>query len=257
MRVLLVLPTYQEAANIERVLRAAKAEVPGLSILVVDDSSPDGTAAIARRVSEELPGIYVLERPGKEGLGRAYIAGFEWGLERGFEGFIEMDSDFSHDPAQLPQFIERLEEGYDVVVGSRYVPGGRVENWSMLRKVISVGGNAYARLALRLPIHDSTSGFRAYSARVLRRIPLEEVRSSGYGFQVEMTLRTILAGGRHCEVPIVFRDRELGASKMSSRIVLEAFLLVTRWGLAMRGLGRAQFRLRDAARDAAHEQGRH
>lgn len=240
MRVLVVLPTYNEAENIERVLVAVRGALPDGAALVVDDGSPDGTAEIAERVGKELGGVDVLRRPAKAGLGSAYRAGFAWGLERGFEAMVEMDSDFSHDPDALPALVSPLESGVDLSVGSRYVPGGSIPNWAWHRRLLSEGGNRYASVLLGLHVTDSTSGFRAYRADMLRRLDLERIRADGYGFQIEMVHQVLLHGGRVEEVPIRFVDRVEGRSKMSGAIVVEALALVTWWGLIrlLRGLGR-------------------
>jgi len=228
---LIVLPTYDEADNIETVLRRVRFVVPTAHVLVVDDGSPDGTADLADEVARDLGGISVLRRPAPSGLGAAYRAGFHWGLERGFEVLVEMDSDLSHDPLVLPELLHAVAGGADLAIGSRYVEGGGTKDWPWMRRMISRNGCRYAEMMLRLPAADSTSGFRAYRAAALRAVDLDAVQASGYGFQVEMTYRVARAGGRVAEVPIEFRDRVAGTSKMSMRIVVEAFLLVTRWGL--------------------------
>jgi len=231
MRVLVVLPTYNEIDNIEDVLRRTRAALPRADVLVVDDGSPDGTADRAEKLDEELGGIDVLRRPAKSGLGSAYRAGFRVGLERGYDVMIEMDSDLSHDPAVLPELVDAVEHGADLAIGSRYVAGGSIPDWKLARRAISRGGCRYARVMLGLSVHDATAGFRAYHARTLARIDFDRVHADGYGFQVEMTYLTEQLGGRIVEVPICFRDRTLGRSKMSSRIVVEAFTLVTWWGV--------------------------
>ena len=231
MRVLVVLPTYQEAENIATVLRRLRVADRAAHVLVVDDASPDGTADLALAVGEEIGGVDVLRRPGKAGLGSAYRDGFAWGLERGFDAFVEMDSDLSHDPAALPDLLAPLGQGLDVVVGSRYVPGGSMPHWGVHRRALSRAGNVYAALLLRLDVTDLTSGYRAYAANILRRIDLGAVRADGYGFQIEMVHRAALAGGRVTEVPIRFVDRVEGRSKMSMRIIVEALALVTWWGV--------------------------
>ncbi|MHB8438829.1 MAG: polyprenol monophosphomannose synthase [Acidimicrobiales bacterium] len=231
MRTLVVLPTYNEAENIGRVLESIRASSPDSEVLVVDDGSPDGTADIAERVGKELGGVDVLRRTEKSGLGSAYRAGFTWGLDRGMDVLVEMDADFSHDPAQLPDLVAPMSRGYDLAVGSRYVPGGSIPNWSWHRRLLSHLGNVYASVALGLHVHDSTSGFRAYRADVLRKLDLEAVRADGYGFQIEMVYRVLAAGGRVCEVPIRFVDRVEGSSKMSGIIVVEALALVTIWAV--------------------------
>ncbi len=229
MRVLVVLPTYNEVETVEEVLRRTRHAVPAAEILVVDDGSPDGTADLAEKIGHELGGISVLRRDRRLGLGDAYRAGFAWGLARGAEALVEMDADLSHDPAALSSLLEPLDH-HDLVIGSRYIPGGSVPAWSLHRKVLSRVGNWYSRLMLGLDVADLTSGYRAYRADLLRRIDLEAVRADGYGFQIEMAYRVARAGGEVTEVPIRFVDRELGESKMSGRIIVEALLLVTRWG---------------------------
>jgi dolichol-phosphate mannosyltransferase len=230
VRVLVVLPTYDEADNIEHVLGRIRRALPDGGVLVVDDGSPDGTADMAERVGKELGGIEVLRRPRKAGLGSAYRAGFAWGLERGWDALVEMDADLSHEPEALPALVAPLDDGYDLSVGSRYVPGGSIPNWAWHRRLLSEGGNRYASLLLGLKVADSTSGFRAYRADMLRRIDLARVRADGYGFQIEMVHQVRAHGGRVTEVPIRFVDRVEGKSKMSGRIVVEALLLVTWWG---------------------------
>jgi dolichol-phosphate mannosyltransferase len=229
VRVLVVLPTYNEALNIATVLERVRTALPQASILVVDDNSPDGTADLAEKCSIELGQIDLLRREGKAGLGSAYRDGFRWGLERGYDVMVEMDSDLSHDPAALRQLLVPLEEGYDVSIGSRYIPGGSIPRWSLSRRLLSRGGNVYADLMLGLGVKDSTAGFRAYAAPLLRLIDLDAVRAGSYGFQIEMTYRSIEAGGRIREVPIRFVDRTHGSSKMSAYTVLEALFLVTVW----------------------------
>lgn len=231
MRVLVVLPTYNEAANIENVLGRVRKALPDASILVVDDASPDGTAKLATEVGEQLGDVDVLNRPAKAGLGTAYRDGFRWGLERGFDALVEMDSDLQHDPDALPDLVAPLEEGIEVSIGSRYVPGGSIPNWSLPRRLLSRGGNLYADFLLGLGVRDSTAGFRAYAATVLRRIELDAITADSYGFQIEMTYRAIGVGAKVREVPIRFADREVGTSKMSAYTVLEALGLVTLWGL--------------------------
>lgn len=231
MHVLVVLPTYNESENIERVLRRIRAALPDSGVLVVDDGSPDGTAEIAERVGKEIGGVELLRRSAKSGLGSAYRAGFAWGLERGWDALVEMDADLSHDPDALPALVSPLGDGADLVVGSRYVPGGSIPNWSWHRRLLSQGGNIYASAMLGLHVTDSTSGFRAYRADVLRRLDLGRIRADGYGFQIEMVHEVQLHGGTVREVPIRFVDRVEGKSKMSAHIVVEALALVTWWGL--------------------------
>ena len=231
VRILVILPTYNESANIEDVLRAVRMNLPLANILVVDDSSPDGTADIAKRLIGELGSIDVKVRPQKNGLGPAYLEGFHWGIDCGYEAFVEMDSDFSHDPAALPALIQPMTEGADLVIGSRYIPGGSIPDWKLSRRLLSRFGNLYAKWMLDLGVEDSTAGFRVYSERILRKIDLDAVTASGYGFQIEMTFRAKQAGGVIREVPIRFVDRVKGESKMSSSVVIEALALVTKWGL--------------------------
>ncbi len=231
MKPLVVLPTYNERENISRMLAAVRDSLPEAHVLVVDDSSPDGTAALAEKAATQLEQIHVLIRAVKEGLGPAYLAGFAWGLDHGFDVMIEMDSDFQHDPGVLPSLVSPLARGFDAVLGSRYVPGGEIPDWAPTRRYISRLGNVWAAFALGLNVKDSTGGFRAYSGSLLRRMDLGSVRARGYGFQIEMTWRAQLAGARILEVPIKFSERTAGSSKMSTHTVVEAFGLVTYWGL--------------------------
>jgi dolichol-phosphate mannosyltransferase len=219
----LILPTYNEAENIGPIVHAARAKLrAGDRILIVDDNSPDGTGAIADRLATELDGVEVLHRPGKQGLGPAYLAGFRHALAAGADYMLEMDSDFSHDPADLPRLLEAAEQGADLVLGSRYVPGGDVTDWGLLRRLVSRGGSWYARVILGVQVHDLTGGFKCFRRRVLEALNLDTVHADGYGFQIEVTYRTIQAGFRVVEIPIVFRDRRVGQSKMNARIALEA-----------------------------------
>jgi dolichol-phosphate mannosyltransferase len=231
MKVLVVLPTYNEIENIERVLRRVRTAVADATVLVVDDGSPDGTADVAETIGKELGNVEVLRRHEKSGLGSAYRAGFHWGLDNGFEACVEMDSDLSHEPEALPGLLAPLHEGYEVVIGSRYVPGGSIPNWAWHRRLISRGGNVYADALLGLGVADSTAGFRAYAASLLRRLELDRIKAEGYGFQIEMTYQAKRAGATIVEVPIRFVDRVEGTSKMSTFIVAEAFGLVTWWGV--------------------------
>ena len=221
----LILPTYNEAENIEPLVRAVLPQLAGTgldhTVLVVDDSSPDGTGAIADRLAEELPQVRVLHRPQKQGLGRAYLAGFAVALAEGAELVLEMDSDFSHDPADVPRLLAATGAA-DLVLGSRYVPGGGVEDWGIVRRALSRGGSTYARLLLGVPVRDLTGGFKCFHRRVLETIDLEGVHADGYGFQIELTYRAVQAGFTVAEVPITFRERRLGRSKMTARIALEA-----------------------------------
>ena len=224
MRALVVLPTVDEAATIAEVVRGVRAA--GADALVVDDASRDSTRELA-----EQEGATVLARDRRLGLGSAYRAGFAWGLERGYEALVEMDSDLSHDPAALPLLLGALEEGADLVIGSRYVPGGSIPEWAVHRRALSRWGNRYAAAVLGMPVADATAGFRAYRADALREIELSSVRANGYGFQIEMAYRVSRNGRKIVEVPISFTERTEGKSKMSSRIVVEALILVTGWGL--------------------------
>ena len=221
----LILPTYNEAENIEPLVRAAlpQLESTGLehTVLIVDDNSPDGTGEIADRLAAETRAVAVLHRPHKEGLGRAYLAGFEVALAEGAELILEMDSDFSHDPADLPRLIAATGAA-DLVLGSRYVPGGGVLDWGIVRRALSRGGSAYARLLLGVPVRDLTGGFKCFHRRVLETIDLKGVHADGYGFQIELTYRAVRAGFTVTEVPITFRERRAGRSKMTARIALEA-----------------------------------
>ena len=218
----LILPTYNEAENIAPFVEAVQAELPpGAQVLIVDDSSPDGTGEIADRLVAEREGVRVLHRPLREGLGPAYIAGFREALAEGAGLILQMDSDFSHEPAYLPRLLEAVE-GADLAIGSRYVDGGGVGDWGAMRRAISRGGSAYARLVLGVPVADLTGGFKCFRREVLEAIDLDAVQAKGYAFQVELTYRAVQLGFRVVEVPIVFRDRRVGSSKMSRAIVAEA-----------------------------------
>jgi dolichol-phosphate mannosyltransferase len=226
----LVIPTYNEAANLERIVRAARSELDRVApdryrILVVDDNSPDGTGAIADSLAAQSDTVEVTHRPGKSGLGQAYLAGFAHAMAGGAELVIEMDADFSHDPRYLPALLEAAEDA-DLVLGSRYVPGGGVRDWGLVRRLVSRGGGLYARTILGLDVSDLTGGFKCIRREVLDAIDLPSLRAEGYVFQIEVTYRAVLAGFRVTEVPIVFADRTAGKSKMSSRIALEAMWLV-------------------------------
>jgi dolichol-phosphate mannosyltransferase len=230
-RSVVIVPTYNEAENLEPLASAILAQDVGLEILVVDDNSPDGTGEIADRLASERPEMHVMHRPGKMGLGTAYVEGFGWAIERGYEYVFEMDCDFSHDPSYLPRFLEEIASA-DLVIGSRYVPGGSTPGWGLLRRFISRGGNGFARVMLGLRTHDCTGGFRCYRRQMLQRVPWDEIRLQGYGFQVGSVYHVERLGGRVAEFPIVFEDRRVGKSKMSSRIVFEAFSYVTRMALS-------------------------
>lgn len=221
----LILPTYNEAENVEPFVRAVLAELaeasPEHRILIVDDNSPDGTGRIADRLAEELDAVEVLHRPEKQGLGVAYLAGFQEALAGGADLILEMDSDFSHSPADLPRLISAAKDA-DLVLGSRYVPGGGVSDWGVVRRFLSRGGSWYARLVLGVPVHDLTGGFKCFRRDVLERLDLDSIHAEGYGFQIELTYRAIRAGFRVEEIPIVFGERQAGLSKMTARIAAEA-----------------------------------
>jgi dolichol-phosphate mannosyltransferase len=234
LRVLVVVPTYNERETLPLVLGRLRAAVPAAHVLVADDASPDGTGAVADEWAARDDAVHVLHRPGKAGLGAAYVAGFRWGLARGYDVLVEMDADGSHQPEQLPSLLERVAAGADLVLGSRWVPGGSVVNWPRHRELLSRGGNLYTRLALGVPLRDATAGFRAFRATALEKVGLDDVESQGYCFQVDLAWRVVQAGLRVDEVPITFVERELGASKMSRAIVAEALVRVTQWGLADR-----------------------
>jgi dolichol-phosphate mannosyltransferase len=234
VRTLIVTPTYNERDNIEEFIFAVRAAMPEADILVVDDNSPDGTGALVSAIAARDPQVTVLHRPGKLGLGTAYTAAFQLGLLRGYDRFFEMDADFSHDVRYLPRFVEALDSGAQVVIGSRNIPGGSVEGWGVARHAISKGGSMYSRTILSLPVRDLTSGYKAFTRRALEAINLASVDSNGYSFQIEMTYRAVLHGMRVQEVPIVFVDRRAGQSKMSRKIFLEAIGVV--WKLRLAGI---------------------
>ena len=235
--VLVVIPTYNERESLPPIVERLRAAAPDAHVLVVDDGSPDGTGELADELAEADPRVHVLHRGTKNGLGAAYIAGFKWALERDYGVVVEMDADGSHPPEDLPRLLAALPDettGADLVIGSRYVPGGRVVNWPRRRELLSRGGNLYCRLALGVRINDITAGYRAYRRRVLEKLALDEVASQGYCFQVDLAWRTAQSGFRVVEVPITFTDRELGTSKMNGSIVREALLRVTQWGVRHR-----------------------
>jgi dolichol-phosphate mannosyltransferase len=232
-RVLVVVPTYNEAENLEPVVARMRAAVPEADLLVVDDGSPDGTGDIADRLAAADASVHVLHRTRKAGLGAAYIAGFRWALADGYDVIVEMDSDGSHAPEELPRLLTALREA-DLVIGSRWVPGGQIRNWPLYRQIISIGGSTYARVLLRFPVRDSTSGYRAFRRQVLEELKLDEVASQGYCFQIDLAWKTWRSGFRVREVPITFTEREVGRSKMSRAIVIEALWRVAGWGLTSR-----------------------
>ena len=241
MQVVVVVPTYDEADNIVALCERVRTALPEADLLVVDDSSPDGTAELARRAGERLGQISVLERTHKGGLGAAYRAGFAAAIERGAEVCVQIDADLSHDPAVLPALVANIEHGADLAIGSRYVPGGRTVDWPRHRQALSRWGNRYAAGVLGLAVNDATAGLRAYSVSALRQMDFETVRADGYGFQVEMTHRLVRAGGRIVEFPITFTERVAGESKLSGGIIHEALVLVGRLWIADRR-GRRQRR---------------
>ena len=232
MRAVVVAPTYNEAENIQAFVAAVRAAVPAADLLVVDDNSPDGTGALAEQAAAELGQVKVLHRPGKQGLGSAYRNGFQVALDEGYDVVVSMDVDFSHDPTVIRSLIAGVESGADLVIGSRYVKGGATEGWPLHRRLLSRWGNRYTGVLLGLGVHDATSGFRAYRASALRDIDPSSTAAEGYAFLYELVRRLVMSGHSVAEVPIVFRDREHGTSKMSSRIIVESMLLVTRWGVA-------------------------
>ena len=233
---LVIIPTFNEIENLPLIVKRVHAAQPAVHILIVDDSSPDGTGELADKLAatDGADRIHVMHRTVKDGLGAAYIAGFKWGLARDYTVLVEMDADGSHAPEQLHRLLDRLNEGADLVIGSRYVPGGTVVNWPRRREILSRGGNVYSRLALGVKIKDITGGFRAYRRHVLETLDLSSIESHGYCFQVDLGWRTVQAGFDVAEVPITFTERELGESKMSGSIVREAAFKVPRWGVANR-----------------------
>ena len=239
MRAIIAIPTYNERENIVNLVQAIQSAAPATDILIIDDNSPDGTGQIADEMAARDNTIHVMHRPGKMGLGTAYIAGFHYAIERGYDFVFEMDADFSHNPAYLPRFFE-LSGDADVVIGSRYVKGGGTPNWSPLRKFISGGGNMFARAMLGIPVHDCTAGYRCYRTAALRALNLDAIHAQGYAFQVEMTYNFWKSGFRIRELPIIFEDRRVGKSKMSRKIFIEAFL----WVLRARVTGDAEVRRR-------------
>ncbi len=230
---LVIIPTYNEAENIKAIVERVREAVPDAHVLVADDNSPDGTGKLADELAAADDRVHVLHRKGKEGLGAAYLAGFTWGLERGYGVLVEMDADGSHQPEELPRLLTALK-GADLVLGSRWVPGGRVVNWPRSREIISRGGSMYSRIALDLPLRDVTGGYRAFRRETLEGLGLDEVASQGYCFQVDLARRAIRAGYHVVEVPITFVERELGDSKMSRDILVEALWRVTTWGVGER-----------------------
>jgi dolichol-phosphate mannosyltransferase len=233
-RVLVIIPTYNEVENLPLILERVRKAVDSADILVADDNSPDGTGGLADEIAADDHHVHVLHRPGKQGLGAAYLEGFSWGLERGYDTIVEMDADGSHPPEQLPDLLERIDAGADLVLGSRWVPGGKTVNWPKSRQLISRGGSLYSRLALGIKLRDVTGGYRAFRRTALEKLDLSEVVSQGYCFQIDLAVRAIRLGLRVDEVPITFVEREHGSSKMSRSIVMEAFWRVGQWGLRHR-----------------------
>jgi dolichol-phosphate mannosyltransferase len=232
-RVVIVMPTYNERQNLEIIAGRIREAVPDACVLVVDDNSPDGTGDLADKLAEADPRVQVLHRTEKAGLGRAYVAGFTWALDRGYDLIVEMDADGSHRPEDLPRLLATTTTA-DAVIGSRYVPGGTVVNWPASRRALSAGANIYTRAMLGVRVKDATGGFRVYKAGTLREIDLNGIQSAGYCFQIDMTLRVLQAGLTITEVPITFIERERGTSKMSRTVILESFLRVARWGIGAR-----------------------
>ena len=237
-RTVIIMPTYNERQNLEIIAGRVRESVPAADLLVVDDNSPDGTGDLADKLAETDQHIQVMHRTEKAGLGRAYVAGFSWALERGYDVIVEMDADGSHRPEDLPRLLTALA-GADAVIGSRYVPGGTVVNWPKSREFLSRGANIYNRVMLGVSVKDATGGFRAYRAATLRKIDLNNIESAGYCFQIDMTLRVLQAGLKLIEVPITFVERERGSSKMSNAVIREAFFRVAQWGITARLHGRS------------------
>ncbi|MGI8458003.1 MAG: polyprenol monophosphomannose synthase [Propionibacteriaceae bacterium] len=251
-RTLVIIPTYNEADNLQRITGRLRTAVPDADVLVVDDNSPDGTGRIADGLAADDGAIHVLHRLGKEGLGAAYLAGFDWGLQRGYDVLVEMDADGSHQPEQLPLLLDALADA-DLVLGSRWVKGGKVVNWPRSREVLSRGGSLWTKLALGIKLKDSTGGYRAFRATTLRGIGLDDVASAGYCFQVDLAWRTLRRGFRVIEVPITFVEREYGDSKMNRNIVIEALARTTVWGIRHRSRQLKTFSERTKEKRADHK----
>ncbi|HKV01452.1 MAG TPA: polyprenol monophosphomannose synthase [Ktedonobacteraceae bacterium] len=257
MKTLIIIPTYNEIDNLRPLLDEIFSYAPESDVLIVDDNSPDGTGELADKIHLENTRANVLHRPGKMGLGTAYIAGFKYAVEHGYDAAFEMDADFSHDPRYLPDFLKAVEYA-DLVIGSRYIPGGDTPNWSIIRRLISGGGNIFARFMLGVPVHDSTAGYRLYRRRLLESIGLDTVQSQGYAFQIEMAYRAMQQGFKIVETPIIFMDRRVGKSKMSRKIVIEGFTYVLKARFSKRSLkpgvdapGSAGARIGEASLQAA------
>ncbi|MBM6405783.1 polyprenol monophosphomannose synthase [Phycicoccus sp. CSK15P-2] len=232
-RVAVLIPTYNERENLPVAVHGVREHVPQADVVVLDDASPDGTGEVADALAAQDPQVHVIHRKGKEGLGAAYLAGFEWALERGYDAIVEMDADGSHRPEHLPALLEAAA-GADLVIGSRWVSGGKVVNWPVHRKALSVGGNLYVKVLLGMPVNDATAGFRVYRAAALRAMGLQDVASHGYCFQTDLTWRAVRAGLLVVEVPITFVEREIGTSKMDGDVVTESLRRITGWGLRHR-----------------------
>lgn len=233
MKSLVIVPTYNERENIEDLSKEILIQDPGIEVLIVDDNSPDGTGALADELSQKSPRIHVLHRSGKQGLGTAYIAGFKYALQHDFDFVFEMDGDFSHEPKYLPEFFKKMQAGYDLVVGSRYLKGISVAYWDLWRLLLSLWASFYARLVTGVPLTDPMAGFKCFSRKILENIDLDKVKSNGYSFQIEMNYRAFKKGFRLGEIPIIFVERRQGQSKMSKKVILEAILMP--WRLRLRG----------------------
>lgn len=230
---LVIIPTYNEAENIPRIIPEILKQDDGIEVLIVDDGSPDGTATIVKDFQKNNARIHLIERSGKQGLGTAYVAGFHYALTHGFEFVFEMDADFSHDPKDLPRLLEKIDE-CDIVIGSRYISGVNVVNWPMKRLILSYCANLYTRCITGMPIHDATAGFKCYRRKVLESLKLDAIKSNGYSFQIETNFKAWIRGFKICEIPIIFNDRRAGVSKMSKHIVYEAAFLV--WKLKLQSV---------------------
>lgn len=241
MRVLTVIPTYNEKENLPVVVERLRTAMPEGHILVVDDNSPDGTGEIADQLSSKDSNIHVLHRTVKDGLGGAYLAGFDWGLAEGYDVLVEMDADGSHQPEQLPLLVKAVEDGADLAIGSRYIPGGKTKNWPVHRQILSRGANLYTKLILGTKINDITAGFRAFRRDALERLNLEDIDSKGYVFQVDLAWRSEQAGFKIVEVPITFIEREIGDSKMDGNIIFDSMTKVSSWGIKSRGKKVSEF----------------
>ncbi|MEK7250919.1 MAG: polyprenol monophosphomannose synthase, partial [Bacteroidota bacterium] len=232
-KILVVTPTYNEAENIPKLIPAVLRQAPNIDVLVVDDGSPDGTGQIVKDIMARNPHVRIIERSGKQGLGTAYVAGFKYAIQNGYDYVFEMDADFSHNPNDIPVFLSKIQD-YDLVIGSRYIDGVRVLNWPMNRLLLSYSANVYTQIITGLPVHDATGGFKCYRVEALKTIDLDQIRSNGYAFQIEMSFKVWKKGFRLVEIPIVFADRRLGSSKMSKHIVYEAVFML--WKLRLRSI---------------------